>query len=168
MSNQSQHHRMLWLHEKLEDKIFSTELDESFNEVDWFSSDQSDQPKNKIQGALRDIIDTIPEQYWEKEDFEGWVVDTMTLKNPEKFNAGMNIEHSTIANCLRGHPNLFDCSSSEFLTSNGRLALRNRVGWKEDAEHSEQSHYDASNVPLLHKDYNVHAESNVTCDKLVY
>ncbi|KAE9398623.1 hypothetical protein BT96DRAFT_821759 [Gymnopus androsaceus JB14] len=65
----------------------------------------------------------------------------------------MNIEHSTIANRLQGHPNLFDCSSSEFSTSNGRLALHDRVGWKEDAEHSEQSHYDASNVPLLHKDY---------------
>lgn len=65
----------------------------------------------------------------------------------------MSTQHSNTATRLQGHPDLFDCTSKEFSTSSERRTLRTKLGWKDNEQHPEKSHYDPSDVPLLHSDY---------------
>lgn len=76
----------------------------------------------------------------------------LTCATP-KLKTGMNAQHSFTAHRLRHHPDLFDCSSKDFSTSEGRRAHRVKIGWKEDDEYPEKSHYDCVDVPLLHSEY---------------
>lgn len=64
---------LLWLPENLEGDIFDADIDDSYNGVDRFSNEPGDQPKNKIQRALRDVQKVVPGEYWDKEDFSGWI-----------------------------------------------------------------------------------------------
>ncbi|KAJ7318313.1 hypothetical protein DFH08DRAFT_714777 [Mycena albidolilacea] len=136
--------RMLWLPEGLESDVFAAETDPLYNDLDRFSTDEGDQPANKIQGALKDVLETIPEGYYGSDDFDDWVLNS--------FITGMNSQHSATAHRLRSHPDLFDCTSRQFSTPEGRSEFRELIGRREDDD--GLSFYDTTNVPILHKNYN--------------
>lgn len=64
----------------------------------------------------------------------------------------MNSQHSATAHRLRSHPDLFDCTSRQFSTPEGRSEFRELIGRREDDD--GLSFYDTTNVLILHKNYN--------------
>ncbi|KAJ7276676.1 hypothetical protein C8J57DRAFT_1504508 [Mycena rebaudengoi] len=134
---------MLWLPAGHEDEIWAVEEDEDFNALDRFGKE--DQPANKIQGALRDIYSVIPEEYRDPEDFSGWI--------PAAFISGMTNQRSFTATRLRHHPDLFDCTTTQLLSQEGRREFRKLIGYQPSCKNADKYYYDTINVPVLHADY---------------
>ncbi|KAJ7687005.1 hypothetical protein B0H17DRAFT_1136513 [Mycena rosella] len=134
---------MLWLPAGKEDEIWGTKEQEDFNILDRFG--EEDQPANKTQGALRDIYAVVPEDYRDAKDFNDWI--------PAAFLHGMSDQRSFTVNRLRSHPDLFDCTTKQLSSQEGRREFRKLIGYRPTKKNPDKFYYDSTNVPILHKDY---------------
>ncbi|KAJ7193006.1 hypothetical protein GGX14DRAFT_577681 [Mycena pura] len=102
---------------------FTTELDETYNDLERFETEE-----NRVQ----------------EKEWNGWVRHDLVK--------GMNNQHSVFANCMRGNPGWFGRSVGDF-ASTGRDAWADLVGRKPDPEKHGKYYYDTFDVPLLHAEY---------------
>ncbi|KAJ7210819.1 hypothetical protein GGX14DRAFT_520357 [Mycena pura] len=122
-----------------EDACFTTGLDESYNDLERFETEE-----NRVQGALRELREFIPEEYHALEEWNGWVRHDLVK--------GMNDQRSVFANRMRGNPGWFGRSVGDFAPT-GREAWVDLVGRKPDPENRGKYYYDTFDVPLLHAEY---------------
>ncbi|KAJ7743895.1 hypothetical protein B0H14DRAFT_3607172 [Mycena olivaceomarginata] len=141
---------MLWLPAGREDEVWAAEEDENFNLLDRFG--EEDQPTNKIQGALRDLYQVLPDEYRDPEDFNGWI--------PAAFTAGMNDQRSFTVTRLRHRPDLFDCTTGQLSSQEQRRQVRQRIGFRPKRKKPDEYYYDTINVDVLHADYEGKYDAN--------
>ncbi|KAJ7217053.1 hypothetical protein GGX14DRAFT_390888 [Mycena pura] len=125
------------------DEVYGAELDPDYNPLDRFS--RENQPQNRIQGALRELRETIPEEYHDAEEFAGWV--------SSQHGAGVKAERERARNRMRANPSLFGRTLKEWATPEQREAFMELIGRRPVPNKPDEYYYDTYNVPLLHEDY---------------
>ncbi|KAJ7055310.1 hypothetical protein C8F01DRAFT_1160106 [Mycena amicta] len=135
--------RFLWIPD--DEAVFEAVLDDEYNPLERFSKEPGVQPHARIQGAIRDLLEIIPEQYQSPEELQGWV--------KIEILAGMSDQRYTWRNRLRTHPGIFDRTTIEFSSSAQREQFAESIGRKAKSNNPEEFYYDTFDVPLLHEDY---------------
>ncbi|KAK7064193.1 hypothetical protein R3P38DRAFT_3249775 [Favolaschia claudopus] len=130
---------LLWMPYNDIDAVFEAKEDPEYNPLERFGS----RKQFRVQGALRDVHDFIPEQYRGDEEWSGWVQQT--------FHSAMKSQLSGTANRLRGLPDIFDCTTMQLSSSESREEFGSLIGLKKNKK--GEPYYDTVDVPILYAEY---------------
>ncbi|KAJ7262627.1 hypothetical protein C8J57DRAFT_1632582 [Mycena rebaudengoi] len=106
---------------------------------DYTPSGRFENQDSKMQGQVHDLRALLPRKF--HEDFtKRWL--------PSLFHKHMQSQRSSTASRLRALAPIFDCTDEELATKAGRGRLKERIGWKADAQGGGR--FDMNAVEILH------------------